>query len=376
MCLALLAVFTSACATRAVQETKITPPVDPAKATASDDGKLIWYNALELGVEGQGWKDLKHPYDRLPSEAEGVVRDAVWWLSHDSAGLSVRFTTDSPVVAARWSLRKDSLDMFHMPSTGVSGLDLYAKHNGDWRWVAMGRPEKQNGNEKTLVSLAPAGVHEYLLYLPLYNGIGSLEIGIKPDATLHKAPAYQESRAKPVLFWGTSILQGGCASRPGMAYPSIIGRRLQRDVINLGFSGNGKMDPELVQMIAKLDVSAYVIDCGPNMTPPLIAERTEPLVKTLRAAHPQTPIVLVENIHYQDGWFIESKRASYVNKNAELKAAYDRLRSQGIRGLYYIPCDDLFGNDSEATVDGVHATDLGFMRMADVIEPVLRRILK
>jgi lysophospholipase L1-like esterase len=131
-----------------------------------------------------------------------------------------------------------------------------------------------------------------------------------------------------------------------------------------------------VPIVAKLDVSAFVIDCAPNMPPEQISERTEPLVRVLRAAHADTPIVLVENIRYQQAWFTDVKRTAYMDKNAALKAAYDRLKAQGVKGLYYIPCDNLLGDDSEATVDGTHPTDLGFMRMADTIEPVLRRILK
>ena len=347
--------------------------LDPAMAAPSADGATLWFNALELGIEGQGWAALKHPYDRLPAEAEGVVPDPVWSLSHHSAGLRVRFVTNSSAIAARWSLRSGNLAMNHMAASGVSGLDLYVKHEGSWGWVGSGQPGKQEGNETTLLSGAP---EEYMLYLPLYNGIESLDIGIQPGAALGKAPEYPKEKAKPILFWGTSILQGGCATRPGMAYPSIIGRRMQRPIINLGFSGNGKMDPPLATLIAKLDVAAYVIDCAPNMDPGLITERTEPLVKILRDAHPGTPIVLVENVPYQQGWFRPASRDAYVNKNAALKAAYDKLVADGVKGLHYIPCDQLFGTDHEATVDGTHATDLGFLRMADVIEPVLRQILE
>jgi lysophospholipase L1-like esterase len=291
--------------------------------------------------------------------------------------LSVRFVTDSPVISARWSLRSDRLDMHHMPSTGVSGVALYAKDDkGQWRWVGAGRPNTKELSEWKLVSAAPPGEHEYQLYLPLYNGIEKLEIGLAQNTTLRKAPPHKKAQAKPILFWGTSILQGGCASRPGMAYPSIIGRRLHRPTINLGFSGNGRMDPEIAMMIGELEVAAYVIDCGPNMTTEMITERTEPLIRTIRAAQPKTPIVLVENIRYQHGWFIESTRNAYQNKNAQLKAAFERLQKRGVRNLYYIPCDDLLGHDGEATVDGTHATDLGFMRMADVIAPELEKILK
>lgn len=377
--LILVTLFATACSTQNAQKELAARTIDPDKAVAVEDSKLLWFDALELGIEGQGWQtaELKQPYDRFPARAEGVVRDAVWNLSENSAGLSVRFVTDSPVISARWSLRSDKLDMHHMPSTGVSGVDLYAKNDkGQWRWVGAGRPNAKELSEWTLVSAAPPGEHEYMLYLPLYNGIEKLEIGLAQNTTLRKAPPYKKSQAKPVLFWGTSILQGGCASRPGMAYPSIIGRRLQRPIINLGFSGNGRMDPEIAMMIGELDVAAYVIDCGPNMTAEMIAERTEPLVRTIRAAQPKTPIVLIENIRYQHGWFIESTRNAYQNKNAQLKAAYDRMQKRGIRNLYYIPCDNLLGQDGEATVDGTHATDLGFMRMADVITPALQDILK
>lgn len=377
-CLTLLTLFAPACATQNAQQERAARTVDPDKAVAVEDSKLLWFDALELGIDGQGWEttELKQPYDRFPARAEGVVRDAVWNLSQNSAGLSVRFVTDSPVITARWSLRSSMLDMHHMPSTGVSGVDLYAKDSeGRWRWVGAGRPKTQELSEWTLVSEAPPGEHEYQLYLPLYNGIEKLEIGLAQNTTLRKAPPYKKARAKPIIFWGTSILQGGCASRPGMAYPSIIGRRLHRPVINLGFSGNGRMDPEIAMMIGELDAAAYVIDCGPNMTAEMIAQRTEPLIRTLRAAQPKTPIVLIENIRYQQGWFIESTRNAYLTKNAELKAACERLEKQGVRNLHYIPGDDLLGHDGEATVDGTHATDLGFVRMADVIGPALEKIL-
>ena len=176
-----------------------------------------------------------------------------------------------------------------------------------------------------MASGIPKGLHEYMLYLPLYNGTESLEIGVEREAMMAQARPYAGELAKPMVFWGTSIVHGGCASRPGMAYPAILGRRLGRPVINLGFSGNGRMDPEVTALIAELDASVFVIDCAPNMKPDLIEERTEPMVKTLREAHPDTPIVLVENVPYQQGWFLEGSRSAYLDKNAALRAAYHNL---------------------------------------------------
>ncbi|MBI4559356.1 MAG: SGNH/GDSL hydrolase family protein [Candidatus Hydrogenedentes bacterium] len=364
------------CATAGPEATPVIGPLDASKGVPGSDGKVVWFNALDLGVEGQAWNQVKHPYDRFPAEAENVVPKGAWRLSEHSAGLCVRFVSDSPEIWARWTLRFDELAMNHMPATGVSGLDLYAKGDGGWGWVAVGRPKSVKGNEAKLIASAPPGLHEYVLYLPLYNAPESVEIGVNPGTTLAKASPYACDRAKPMLFWGTSILQGGCASRPGMAYPAIIGRRMQRPTINLGFSGAGKMDPEVTELIAQLDVSVYVVDCSPNMKTEMIIERTEPMVHALRKARPATPIVLVENVPYEQGWFLESSRKSYQEKNAALRAAYERLRQEGVKHLYYVPCEGLFGDDHEATVDGTHATDLGFLRMADVIEPVLRRILE
>jgi len=357
------------------------PPVREAvvvtSGVASEDGATTWYSGTDIGCEGQGWTTgLALPYDRFPAEAEGKVPDAPWGLSRHSAGISIHFETDSPAISVRWSLRNDNLAMPHMPATGVSGVDLYAKHNGEWGWIATGAPGKKDGNEAVLASNIPAGLHEYRLYLPLYNGTEKLEIGVKTGSALNKAPAYPRDHAKPVLVWGSSIVHGACASRPGMAYPSIIGRHLDRPMINLGFSGNGLMDPPITELIAKLDVAAYVIDCCPNMSPELIAERTEPLVHALRAARPDTPILLVENVPYEQGWFLPASKKSYVDKNVALRSAYNRLRADNVKELYYVPCDDLFGDDHDATVDGVHPNDLGFERMADVIEPVLRKVVR
>ena len=167
----------------------------------------------------------------------------------------------------------------------------------------------------------------------------------------------------------------GCATRPGMVYSSILGRMLDCEVINLGFSGNGEMQPEVTPFFAELDPSIYVIDCCPNMGTDLITERTEPTVNAFRAAHPDTPIVLVENIKYQAGAFLPRTRESYEAKNAALRAAYERLIAAGVQHLYYIPCDNLLGTDGEATVDGTHATDLGFLRMAEAMAPTLKKIL-
>lgn len=339
---------------------------------------LLWYDALQIGLEGQGWSGdaLKTPYDRLPAKAEGVVRPPVWNLSLHSAGMALHFVTDSKTIAARWTLRNENLAMTHMPATGVSGLDLYARDDkGEWRWCAMGMPGSK-ANEVNLLSNIPEGQHEFLLYLPLYNGVESLAIGIEKEASLAKGPARAEGHNKPILFYGTSITHGGCASRPGMAHPSIVGRMLDYPVINLGFSGNGKLDPELLDLLIEQDPAVYVLDCAPNMQPDLIAERTVPFIEGLRKARPDTPILLVENIVYQQGWLIKGSKDAYINKNIESRKAYEILKEKGMKNLGYLPCEDLLGHDSEGTVDGTHPNDLGFYRFAEAMTPALKKLLK
>jgi len=337
---------------------------------------IQWTDIRELGIEGQGWRETKSPYDRLPARAEDKVRAPVWRLSRNSAGIHVRFVTDATGIHARWAVTSTNLAMTHMAATGVSGLDLYVKtENGDWRWLAVGRPDNQT-NVASLITNLPPGRREYLLYLPLYNGTSSVEIGAPEGASISKAGPWGPGTRKPVLFYGTSILHGACASRPGMVHSAILGRRFQFPHINLGFSGNGKMEPELADLLAELDPSVYVLDCLPNMVAADITERVEPFVKKLRSAHPRTPIVLVEDRTYADSFLVTSKRQRNETNRAALRAAYERLEKSGVKNLYYVKGADLLGDDGEATVDSSHPNDLGFMRQADALAKVLGPLLK
>ena len=345
--------------------------LDPNMATLDAKGEWRWFDGHKLTVEGMGWTDTEKPYARFPARAKGKIDNNVWSLSQHSAGIAIHFQSNAQTIAVRWTLLSNNLSMPHMPATGVSGLDLYMKQGKGWHWIGNARPNTDITTEATIVKGIPEGSHEFCLYLPLYNGVESISIGIPPTADMAKTPV----RPKPICFYGTSILHGGCASRPGMAYPSILGRRFDVPVINLGFSGNGKMQPEVVDLLAELNVRAYVLDSAPNMPPEMIRERVVPTVQKLRAAHPDTPILLVENILYQAGVVLPGPKASTDDKNTALREAYKTLKKQGIRGLYYCPGDKLLGHDGEATVDGTHPTDLGFMRMADAIEPFIRKML-
>lgn len=351
--------------------------IDKQRAVSQLGDPSVWYDIRELDIEGKGWQDTEHFYDRLPARAKGVVREAVWELGHQSAGMCVRFVTDATTIKARWTLRSDRLASDHMPATGVSGLDLYVRKEADgWHWLGVGRPSQFPVNQKVLADELAPGTHEYLLYLPLYNGVESVQIGLAPEAFLAKAPQRTPEAAKPICVYGTSITQGGCASRPGMVYTAILGRLLDRVVINLGFSGNGPMEMEVGRFLAELDPAVYVLDCLPNMEPGQVAERTVPFVRMLRQKRPDTPIVLVENISYSNAAYVPVRHKSYTSKNAALRKAYQQLVTEGFKRIFYLHGDQLLGQDGEATVDGTHPTDLGFLRMADAMEPILREALK
>mgnify|MGYP001176448143 CR=1 FL=1 len=348
--------------------------LSPANARQDADNGVCWYDARELLVEGKGWTDTETFYDRLPGRAKETVTETVWTRSRHASGVCVRFATDSRSIRANWTVTSPSLAMEHMPASGMSGLDLYVRHNGRWRWLATGMPTQQS-NQAILAKDLPPGSREYVLYLPLYNGTESLEIGVDADALLAKPAPRPANRAKPVVFYGTSITHGGCASRPGMSYPAILGRWLDLPVIALGFSGSGKMEPAMADLLAEIDAAAYVLDCLPNMQADIVTERVEPFVHKLRAVRPACPIILVENITYQNSFLVAHTYSRSTRSNQALDAAYQRMKKAGVERLYYLPGDRLLGDDGEATVDGTHPTDLGFLRIAQAIEPVLRSAL-
>lgn len=349
--------------------------IDRATARPSEAGDLLWYDIRELGLEGRAWTDTAAPFDRLPARAEKLVREPVWRLSRDSSGMCVRFVTDATKIVARWTLTSPDLAMVHMPATGVSGLDLYVRDDdGAWRWVAIGRPTKVD-NAAALVENIPAKSREWLLYLPLYNGVKNVEIGLPPDATLSRCEPRSAARQRPILFYGTSITHGACASRPGMTHVAQVGRRLEWPVVNLGFSGNGRMEPELAELLSELDPAVYVLDCLPNIDAEQVTERVEPFVRRLRAARPDTPILLVEDRNYPDGFLLQRRRERNAGSQAALRAAFARLQADGVAGLYYLEGARLLGPDGDDTVDGSHPTDLGFTRQADAFEAALRPIL-
>ncbi len=349
-----------------------TPNLFAQNFNFSED-EVDWYDVKEFGVEGKGWSETKKYFDRLPAKAEGFVRDQVWNLSRDSAGMCFRFVSDSPNIYVRYELSRESLSMTHMAATGHSGVDLYAQDGmGIDRWVAVVRPGKQKMDTTLAKDLAP-GSRRYTLYLPLRNGVESLEIGVVRGQSF---TALSPRNEKPIVFYGTSIMHGACASRPGMAFPSILGRRLRRPIINLGFAGNGRMEIEVGSLLVELNPCVFVIDCLPNMNESTVSQRAVPLVKKIRETHEKTPILLVEDRSFTSTRFFPARKQRHQKNRIALKNAFKELQNLGIKNIFYLDGDNLLGQDGEAATDGSHPSDLGMVRYADAYEPALRAILR
>ena len=345
--------------------------------TIITDSTIIYYGRQHFLIEGTAILDsLKEsPYDRLPISYKEKVREPVWDLSKASAGITVRFHSNSTSINLKWTVLND-FDMPHMAATGIKGIDLYTKYNNKWRYVTtagalVGLKTYQNKsipadniNEYELIKNMTPEFREYKLFLPLYDGVTKLEVGIDSTASIEKP---SPSAVKPIVFYGTSITQGGCASRPGMAHTNIISRKLDMDCINYGFSGNGRMETPIVELISEIDARFYVIECLQNMDSEQVSERVKPLVDIIRTKHPHTPIVLVENMMYTTAFLDHTEETRLIQENAALKNEYDKIIKSGTPNIFYIKDNKDFLVDNEGTVDGVHLTDLGFLRYADYL---------
>lgn len=340
--------------------------------------QTITIDASRLPVYGQAFEvSREHPFRRLPESLEGVVRERVWNLGCNSAGLYVRFRTDAPEIHAKWT--NNGNHMPHMTDCATGGLDLYALISGKWTYVGSGFNwgPISSSHERMLVGNMEPQMREYMLYLSLYDEVKTLELKV-PEGYVIEEPAVQSpSQDGPVVMYGTSILQGGCASRPGMAFTNILSRRLDRTVINLGFSGNAFLDYEIAELMASVQSpSAFVLDYVPNASAAQIREKADKFFRILRDAHPDVPIILVEDPAFAHG-VVDKKIASEVaEKNAAQKAMFAHLKDIGEKKIYYISSEGMIGTDGEAFVDGVHFTDMGMVRYADHIEKTLRKALR
>jgi lysophospholipase L1-like esterase len=353
---------------------------------AQSKSELKWWrpssSSFEV-IEGRAWSEnLESEFDRFPIEFKEKVRKPVWNLSKNSAGLSIRFKSNSSKISIKYKL-KGELAMLHMPATGVSGLDLYAKNsNGDWIWV-QGQRNIAKESRYNFENLNPNDKYhkngrEYKLFLPLYNSIDSLQIGV-PENVIFEPLAVRKE--KPIVVYGTSIAQGACASRPGMAWTAILERKMDRPLINLGFSGNGRLEEEILNQIKEIEAKVFILDCLPNLGPNeyrTIADAKELMlnaVRILRVNDSITPILLVEHIGFSDRSMHATRENNILELNNSAKEAFTVLLDEGVGNLHLLTREEI-NLSIDATVDGIHPNDLGMQQYANAYEKKLRIVIK
>lgn len=349
----------------------------------ADEPEKPWryVDAQDLRVINKGWDNTIGPYTRIPAYLQDSVRSTLWERSLCSAGIGVRFATNSSRIGVRYELRWDT-HMIHMADTGLKGTDLYI-FEGDsvWRHVNTNRPYVKNKEDKIVEStyvsrLDTTQMAEYMVYLPLYDGVNKLEIKIDNGAAINTGRPDLINPKQKIVAYGTSILQGGCASRTGMASTNIISRELNCEVVNVGFSGEGKMDSCMARAMAQIpDATMFVLDPVPNCTEMMCDTLTYGFVKILRDARPDIPIVMVEGPLYPYSRYDSMFRNYLPAKNAAYRRNYEKLKAENPDNLYYVDCVNLDGVEDDGTVDGIHLTDLGFRHYADKLIPILREII-
>lgn len=337
-------------------------------------GQLVYHDASAFPLLGKATQNSATRYERLPDSLRNISRKPLWALGQNSAGLALRFRSNSTTIAAKWEVLLDR-NMNHMTPTGIKGLDLYCLQDGKWVFVNSGRPSSKV-NEATIISYMKPVEREYMLYLPLYDGVTSLSIGVDSLAEISGPEVQLPVREKPVVFYGTSILQGGCASRPGMAHTNIISRWLNRECVNLGFSGNALLDLEIAEVVAGVDASVYVLDFVPNANVQQMKERADKFYTIIRSRHPDTPVIFLEDPIFTHTRFDQRIAEEVAQKNETVNAIFQSLKKRGEKNIYMISSKDMLGHDGEATVDGVHFTDLGMMRYAELVCPVIKKCIR
>lgn len=335
-----------------------------ASGIANKD-EFAWYSADDARFDIRGLAVHKDgSYIRMPEEALADKSEGVQTLAHHTAGGRVRFRTSSAKLAF-YVENISTFNMNHMPQTGISGIDVYV--NGIFS--ASFRPANPNAVSFEGEMSLNGKVNDIEIGLPLYNGVKHLYVGLMKGKKVLPAKPYKVE--KPVVYYGSSITQGGCASRPGNSYQGFISRHLNADYVNLGFSGNARGEQTMAAYIASLEMSVFVMDYDHNApTKEHLAATHEPFFKTIRAAHPDLPIIIVSRPNVT--------LAEDDARRAIIKQTYDNAVAAGDGNVWFVDGRKLFGKADryDCTVDGCHPNDLGFYRMAQAIEPAVKEALK
>ena len=337
-----------------------------ADTTVSDG--ILFRNVLEKPFEIYGlMQNDETGFCRLPLDVAKEVSNGVYGLAPNTAGGRVRFSTDSDVVTLKIELY--GLTKFdHMAAIGVHGFDLFEDDGGEGIFVGSFRvPHIEDNKYTSSISLKTRKMRNLTINFPLYNGVKSLEIGLREDASLGEGEKYRDM--KPIIYYGSSITQGGCACRPGNSYQSIIARKNHIDYVNLGFSGSAKGEQRMAEYIAGLDMSLFFYDYDHNAPDAQYLKATHyDFYETIRKSNPDLPIVMVSAVN---------KMHDIPERKAVIYSSYEKALKNGDKNVYFIDGQEAFGDADRdcCTVDNCHPNDLGFQRMAALFGKNIDRIL-
>ena len=367
------AVFMAVCGFVTIAEDDISK-IDKNFAEAKVENRPVRYfdalNHPNFVITGFPWRKPGEPLLRIPRRLVGgkLVNRGVQGLARHTSGGMIRFRTNSKYVAIRAVVGRG--DMNHMPRNGSSGFDIYELIKGKWRFLRVVGPSraalKTGEFETLLLRWTSSGMHEFLINMPLYSPVVSLKIGLSPDAKLESPSPWKI--AKPIVFYGSSITQGGCASHPGNNYTAILSRELSAPQINLGFSGSAKGEPAMAEAVAELDMAAFILDYDHNAPGPEHLKKTHAaFFRIIRKAHPKLPILILT-------------RGDNPNRKrtAVIRATYDEAVKAGDKHVYFINGADYFAalpDPGLALTDGCHPSDFGFYLMFKTVLPVLKKAL-
>ena len=316
---------------------------------------------------------------RIPPEVAETVNRGVAAMNRCTAGGRVRFKTDSSYVAIRVDIpsEQDLLDHGpHMAFTCAAGMDLYETIDGKERYVLTFIPPL-NFKEyyESIIEFPDARERELTINMPLYGGFTRFLIGVEEGAKIEKGREYTHSL--PVVYYGSSVTQGGCASRPGNSYQSIISRRLDCNYINLGFSGWARGEQTMADYISKLPMSVFVFDYDHNApTAEHLAATHQAFFKTVRKANPELPIIFASKPHAES--LTAYRSAEDVEARFQIiKRTYDEAVASGDKNVYLIDGRDMVKDIPDCwSVDISHPTDIGFYAMAKAFGDVLEKIFE
>ena len=344
--------------------------------SVSAEGKkeVKFVDATTLNICGHTLPTEKSPYFRFDSDPYNFKEQNIIRYSRYSTGMYVMFKTNSSQVVATWENVPRRVGD-NMSAITQIGLDLYIKDNGQWRFCQSGRvstdPEK-NKRTKTIVKNLAPGEKEFMLYLPLWCELKSLEIGVDADATIEPIPSPYKYR---VINYGTSITHGASASRPGMTWSARMSRNLGVDFVNVGFSGQGKMQREIVPLLAKCEADALLCYCFGNPTAKEIDERVDFFVDELVKAHPGKPIIFIRPLHNELDYYDMVKREQLAHKHSVINRKIAEICKRH-KDVYYLDEEFPHGDDLEGSVDKSHLNDLGFDRVIQTYQPQIAKILR